>query len=438
MTDLTPQETSQTTAPAGEDPKEFNVIIAGGGVSGLLLAHRLCHTDPQVKVLIVERESRCGGRLASLDGEQRGHGFNAVTPRLYEFWNQSLKQDPEGDDLPSLVNQRRTRSAILMGNKLSEVATAQLLSDKGARALGGLAAQRQWADVQSLFESEDSFDKPFADACKAPRKSPAIMVLETYSQSFGITNIWESSPGAIAERGASYSCEPYAGDWKEALAALTRKYESSGQITIETNARVINADHDGDEWHLKTAKGDFFASRLVVAQPPWIASQWLPKKLWPTQLLTVINKTKPVSMVTLSCPVAAGPSDELPGLIMVPSESVQAVVTKSEIVFQATIDYEMSLQAPDVVKAVKRLKRAHRKFLAALPEIKTGVERVALVPVGWAQSPNQLERKHLDRLKMDAIQDRHLAFCGDAYGQSLNGDDNLIESVLSASEAMST
>ena len=123
---------------------------------------------------------------------------------------------------------------------------------------------------------------------------------------------------------------------------------------------------------------------------------------------------------------------------MVPSESVQAVVTKSEIVFQATIDYEMSLQAPDVVKAVKRLKRAHRKFLAALPEIKTGVERVALVPVGWAQSPNQLERKHLDRLKMDAIQDRHLAFCGDAYGQSLNGDDNLIESVLSASEAMST
>jgi glycine/D-amino acid oxidase-like deaminating enzyme len=433
------QEVStQSTDSNTSEAKQYDVIIAGAGISGLLLAHRLCHANADLKVMILERDGRCGGRLGSLDGDHRGHGFNAVTPRLYEFWNQSLKQDPEGDDLPSLVHDRRSKSAILMGNKLSEVPTSQLLSDKGARALGGLAAQRQWPDIQNLFEAEDSFDKTFSDACKAPRKSPAIMVLETYSQSFGITNIWESSPGAIAERGASYSCEPYAGDWKKALSALTNKFEANGQIKIETSARIINADHDGDEWHLQTAKGDFFAERLVVAHPPWLASQWLPKKLWPTQLLTVVNKTKPVSMVTLSTPVVSEHAEELPGLVMIPSEGVQAIVSKNEIVFQATIDYEMSLQAPDVVKAVKRLKRAHRKFAAALPALKMGVERVALVPVGWAQTPNQLERKHLDRLKMDAIQDRHLAFCGDAYGQSLNGDDNLIESVISASEAMST
>jgi glycine/D-amino acid oxidase-like deaminating enzyme len=311
-----------------------------------------------------------------------------------------------------------------------------LCTEKGARALGGLAAQRQWGEVQKLFEAEDRFDKTFADVWKSPRKSPATMVLETYAQTFGITNIWESTPGAICERSNFYTSEPFTGDWSPALKALTKKFEASGQLTILTGARIINADHDGDAWHLKTAKGDFYGNKLVVAQAPWLAAQWLPKKLWPTQLLTVVNKTKPVSLVTLSCPIQSGDTTSLSHIIMIPSESVQASVSPSEIVFQATIDYELSLQAPDVVKAVKRLKRAHRKLLAAVPELKTGVERVALVPVGWAQTPAAQERKHLDRLKIDAVQDRHLAFCGDAYGQSLNGDDNLIESVIAASEAV--
>lgn len=433
------QENTTETSPAtGRDVQSFDLIIAGAGIAGLLTAQRYCLANPEAKVLVVEKENRAGGRLGTLDGDDRGTGFNAITPRLYEFWNQAIKHDPEADDLPTLVTTRQTQAAVLMGNKFTTMDTKALCSDKGARALGGLAAQRQWGEVQKLFESEDRFDKTFADGWKAPRKSPATMVLETYAQAFGITNIWESTPGAIAERAGFYTSEPYTGDWASALKALTEKFEETGQLTVMTGARIINADHDGDEWHLKTGKGDFFADKLVVAQAPWLASQWLPKKLWPTQLLSVVNKTKPVSLVTLSCPVESGNTSELAQIIMIPSESVQASVSPKEIVFQATIDYELSLQAPDVVKAVKRLKRAHRKFLAASPEIKTGIERVALVPVGWAQTPSALERKHLDRLKIDAVQDRHLAFCGDAYGQSLNGDDNLIESVVAASEAIST
>ncbi len=434
MSDSTPEIASTEPAPA--EAPSFDVIIAGAGISGLLTAHRYCVANPEGKVLILEKDSRVGGRIGTIEGDSRGTGFNAVTPRLYEFWNQAIKHDPEADDLPSMVSDKQSRTAVLMGNKFSEVDTKLLYSDKGARALGGLAAQRQWPEVTKLFESENKFDKTFAEVWKAPRKSPATMVLETYAQAFGITNIWESTPGAIAERGSFYVSEPYTGDWSPALHALIKKYTDSGQITLLTSARIFDADHDGDEWHVKTAQGHFFGERLVVAQAPWTASQWLPKKLWPTPLLSVINKTKPVSLVILSCPVEAGDTKDLAQMIVIPAESVQATVSPKEIVFQATIDYELSLQAPDVVKAVKRLKRAHRKLLAAAPEIKTGIERLALVPVAWAQSPNMMERKHLDRLKMDSVQDRHLAFCGDAYGQSLNGDDNLIESVVSASEAI--
>ena len=429
---------STDIASQNTDVPRYDVIIAGAGISGLLVAHRYCHNNPDRKVLILEKDSRAGGRLGTLNGDSRGHGFNSITPRLYEFWNQAIKHDPEADDLPTMVHGKQSRTAVLMGNKFSEVETKNLYSDKGARALGGLAAQRQWNEIVKIFDAEDKFDKTFADAWKAPRKSPATMVLETYAQAFGITNIWETTPGAIAERGSFYTSEPFTGDWTPAFEALTQKFKDAGQITFHTEARVINADHDGDEWHVQTAQGHFFGDRLVIAQAPWIAAQWLPKKLWPTQLLTVVNKTKPVSMVTMSYPVTAGDTSALAQIIMIPAESVQATVSAKEIVFQATIDYEMSLQAPDVVKAVKRLKRAHKKLLTAAPEIQTGIERLSLVPVGWAQSQSMLERKHLDRLKMDTVQDRHLAFCGDAYGQSLNGDDNLIESVISASEAISS
>jgi glycine/D-amino acid oxidase-like deaminating enzyme len=434
------EQTNQTSEsnPTNEaNASHFDVIIAGAGISGLLVAHRYCNENPDGKVLIIEKESRAGGRLGTIDGDSRGSGFNAITPRLYEFWNQAIKHDPEADDLPTIISGKQSKTAVLMGNKFSEVDTKNLCSDKGAKALGGLAAQRQWNEVQKLFDAEDRFDKPFSEVWKSPRKSPATMVLETYAQAFGITNIWEASPGAIAERSSFYTSEPYTGDWSPALKALTQKLEDSGQLSIRTNARIFNADHDNNEWHVQTAQGHFFGERLIVAQAPWIASQWLPKKLWPTQLLTVVSKTKPVSLVTLSCPVLSGSTTELAQFIIIPSESVQATISPKEIVFQATIDYELSLQAPDVVKAVKRLKRALKKLLTAAPEIKTGIERVALVPVGWAQTPSIMERKHLDRLKIDAVQDRHLAFCGDAYGKSLNGDDNLIESVISASEAIS-
>jgi glycine/D-amino acid oxidase-like deaminating enzyme len=437
MTDNTEINTTQET-----DQTHYDVIIAGAGISGLLVAHRYCLANPNGKVLILEKDSRAGGRLGTVSTDEaadiRGQGFNAITPRLYEFWNQAIKHDPEADDLPSLVSGKQTKTAVLMGNKFSEVDTKNLYSEKGARILGGMAAQRQWKDVQALFDAEDKFDHTFADVWKAPRKSPATMVLETYAQAAGITNIWEASPGAISERSSFHTSEPYTGDWTLALEALTKTFEASGQLTLKTKARIINADHDGDEWHMKTSAGQFFGGRLVIAQAPWTAAQWLAKKLWPTQLLTVVNKTKPVSLVTLSCPVVSGDVAALAQVIFVPAEGVQASVSPKEIVFQATIDYELSLQAPDVVKAVKRLKRAHRKLLAAAPELKTGIERVALVPVGWAQTPTLLERKHLDRLDMNKIQDRHLAFCGDAYGQSLNGDDNLIESVISASEAINS
>jgi glycine/D-amino acid oxidase-like deaminating enzyme len=421
--------------------ENISVIVVGGGLAGLLTAHRLAASLPaNTKIALLEKESFLGGRLVTGGtSDQYGHGLQGISPRLYEFWNQALKSDPEANDLPALMNRRSTKAGVLAGSKVTEIPIEEIITEKGARALGGLAAARQWNEVTTLLTGEDRYTKAFADGWKSPRKSPATLVLETYAPSFGISDIWDSTPGAIFDRASCLSSRMHSGDWTKAIQALIEPLITKDRLVIHTNARVIDAEYSQQTgWVIDTAQGSFSAPRLIVAQPPWIASQWLPKGLWPASLAAIVSKTKPVSAVTLSCPIESGDTSSLPELIFIPAESCQAIIGEHEIVIQATIDYEMSLMAPDVVKAVKRLKRSLRKLLAAYPSLTAGVEHVALVPVGWAQSASVSERKLIDKLKMNAVQQPHLAFCGDAYGQSFDGDTNLVESVISSSEALTT
>ena len=128
---------------------------------------------------------------------------------------------------------------------------------------------------------------------------------------------------------------------------------------------------------------------------------------------------------------------EIPDVIIVPAEKVQIVRNgKDEICFQATIDYEMSLQAPAVVKAVKQLKRARKKLLALYPGLVTEGNHVALQPIAWAQSPLHADRRWIERVGKKTFNSKNLAFVGDAYGTTYDGDANLAKSVSTACDAV--
>jgi hypothetical protein len=284
-----------------------------------------------------------------------------------------------------------------------------------------------------------------------PRQSPATVVLGHYASLFGIPDLWSATPRAIAERAHFHTAKLHSGKWDEALEALLNGAISRGQITLETGARIVNAEREkiapseGDNqnscskelWTVDTSKGSFIGSSLLVAMPPWLSAPWLPKNYWPTALAAVISKTKPVSAVVLTEMLNEKSDEKLPDVILVPAEGVQAFVTnKTEITFQATIDYEVSHQAPEVVKAVKRLKRARRKLLVAYPGVCTEDDHIALVPVGWAQSPSSSETRHIERLGKQQLNKGYLAFCGDAYGASYDGDANIIKSVVAACETL--
>lgn len=442
----------------------YDAIIAGGGLSGLLAAARLALMHPEGRYLILEKEPVLGGRLRTTDPTNRlfGYGLNAVSERLFDYWSQTLKANPEGPDLASLTQKRQSRMGVLAGQKIAETEISSWFTPQGARTLGGLTAAKGWTEVEAICrqgavrtapsdddeatreddgdeakprsrgaeaKTADSKTQSFAHQWKSTRKVPAAVVLEHFANALGIPDVWSATATAVAERAAFHSGRLYCGPFDEAFAALLECPWFARAVTIMTSRRIVSAAREGALWHIQAEGATFTGSTLVVAQPPWQATAWLPKTLWPAHVLQVANKTKPVSVVVLSEKVL-DPAVHIPDVTVVPSEHVQIIRNSSdEICFQATIDYELSLQAPAVVKAVKALKRARKKLLLLHPGLVSETGHIALQPIAWAQSPSQSDRKWLERLSKKSASAKGLAFVGDAYGESYDGDANILASL---------
>lgn len=417
-------------------------IVVGGGLAGALAVNRLGRSNPQSTFILLEKESMLGGRIKSgATAETSGLGLGAISSRLYEYWNQSLKSDPEGLDLPSYQADRQAETGILIGNKVSCFSTDQISKPSGAKVLGGFAASKQWPDLLNALAPKDSESKrSLAEQWTAPRKSPAPIVLETFAGALGVTDIWDTTTDMISQRLESISDRPFFGDWNRAIDALLDPLIEANRCKVVYHAQVIHADFEEvNGWTVDTSVGEFHGDQVIVCHAPWTAAQWLPKQYWPSSFATIVSKTKPVSLVTLRAPIEAKAdttATPIPQIIFVPSEGCHCVIHSQEVVIQTCIDYEMSVVAPDVVKSVKRLKRALKKFRLAYPDLKLGTDKVALVPVGWAQPLSISERKIIEKVKFAQMQSQRLMFCGDGYGSSSDGDSNLIESIQNVLEVV--
>lgn len=446
-------------------PVIYDVIIAGGGASGILAAARIAAAHPGARILVLEREAVLGGRLRATEPAERrfGYGLNAVSGPLFDFWARTLAHDaPDAPELSALIPHRHQQAGVMQGAKIAATSIDQWNTPKGARLLGGMVAQKQWPDVEAILtpqagasaadddddeEAEaESDDAPVAAAAKShhfahywqlTRKAPAAIVLEQYGAAYGVFDVWGAEPAALAERARYHGSGLHAGDFAPAIAALTHGTHFQESVTVKCSARVVDASFANETWTV-VAEGDTYRGKaLVVAQPPWQAAMWLPRPLWPASLLQVASKTKPVSIVVLAETLTRAAPEDLPDVLVVPAEGVQIVRNgPSDIAFQATIDYELSLSAPAVVKAVRSLKRARKKLLALYPGLISEGNRIALVPVAWAQSPAHADKRWLNRLDKKAFNTPVLSFCGDAYGARYDGDSNLLRSLITACDAV--
>ncbi len=409
-----------------------DVIIAGAGLAGLMCLHRLSELHPEWRFIMVEREARIGGRTRpSLEGEGSWScGLQALSATLYDYLSSALPLAEE--QIPQIAPRRR--SGVLSAQKISEMPFASLTKIEMARALGGSAATKEWPQVEELLNTPldqlGEQDQTFAQAWKGDKKSAALVVLEPLAQLWGLPELGPCSLRTLVAQAQESKRGQWSGRQDLFFLKLIDELRESGRLRLETRAQIMAARYE-DLWTVASTRGAFSAPRLLVAQSPWEAILWLPKDLWPTAVLNLSAKTKPVSLVILSDIIPA-PCPELPETLLIPAEEVQVISDGRQLTYQATLPYELTVQAPAVVKAIKRLKRAKKKLAAVIPGVQTAeanLEHIALLPLGWAHSAYPAEQRWFAKIDPRTIQKAHLGYCGDAYGGHASTDLNLIASV---------
>jgi glycine/D-amino acid oxidase-like deaminating enzyme len=424
--------------------KPADVIIAGAGLAGLLTLCELSRRHPDWTFALVEREPWIGGRLR-LSSREHGSwscGLHAIGAELFDYV-QSVLQSSDAEILQAF--HPRAGFGVLAAQKITTAKGTSILAPDVAKAVGGTAATRDWAMLLELMEKEATTEQEHAQAFnqvwKGDKKSAALIVLEHLAHLWGVPELSPASAQVLAARALQSAKGQWTGPWDRLFEPLIVELRSQDRLTVHTRAQIMAARReampDGSEvWQLATTVGAFRGERLVVAQSPWEATPWLPKDVWPSKLLNIASKTKPVSLVILSQHRTDDKAD-LPQTLMIPAEEVQVQIDAQQICYQATLNFELTVQAPAVVKAVKRLKRARKKLETVMPELKTEGEHIALLPVAWAQTVAPAEQRWLEKMDGANVQRRHLGYCGDAYGAEADSDRNLIASVKAVCEAMS-
>ena len=419
---------------------EFDIIVAGAGLAGTLAANRLFQTLKGVKILVLEKDRNPGGRILSYStsDESWGYGLNFLSARLLEFISHTFSIEPDLDTHAQLYEKKLQYGSILAAGKFNDFLIENCFSAEGVKALGGTAAVKEWKKIEGLLENSDEIDKiSFAKAWKEGKKNPAATVLQHFSSFCGFADLWKISPKAIYERSKDFQSGLYSGPWNQVIEQLLSFPSMKETLRFEPSCRIIDATMNEDRWVVQTEKGCFKSKALLVAQSPWETLDWLDRSHIPLSVLQMALKTKPTSLVTLS--TKPKNIESVRDLVYIPSEEVMVLKSSDNVInFQTVIDYESTLNAPSVVKAVKRLKRARKKLEKFKPELLSEKEHIALVPVAWTQSAYLSERKYVHGLaNISNYQLEHLSFCGDSYGEHYCPDVNLLKSLTSACTSIS-
>jgi hypothetical protein len=404
-------------------------IIVGAGLSGLCSA---LQSSPGSYIL--EKQDQLGGKLSLGYHGAFSHGHFFIDSQRVQRLNQVLKDDPQSTDIWDYEPKKCETFGLLQANQLKECAYEDLFKKPGIKALGGLSAVKKLPALEAFIESYKNGtlkDQNFAMAIDLSKKDGLYLVLEEYLSAFGVCELATTSSIYVAKM--MCEGEKYSFDWPRLFGDLEKRF-SENKIQLELDAQVIGARYLDNQWTLTSKKGQFKGDRLIVAQSVWECIEWLPRNEWPPSYLHLATKTKPVSCVSLAFRIEDKNWDsvkELSELIFVPAEKAHVFISPSqEVCIRTALDFEVSMQAPSVVKAIRRLKRT-RKRLEQLNEGFSGTpERISLVPVYWDEPVSMFERRFLRELKNSQ---EHIEFAGIVKSTEATQTDLVIEEPIEQS-----
>ena len=433
--------------------RPYDCIVAGGGIAGCLFATRLAQLRPQWRILLLEQANVLGGRMRSFSGPDvqgyglnsyvHGYGLNLVSSPLFNFILELYKQTLNPQQFPEWLDHNKSiEIACLSGSELSTLegpssrsSSQGLYSEEAAKIFGGTAVKRQWPDfiakIEEAAKDPERADKSLAKSCAYGKKDPLIQVLEIITALDACLDPLHCSARSISNlMSMHFASITLANNLSPLLLDLV---SACSNVETKLDRRIFQADFQDELWSLKTQEEVYSSPWLVVAQPPWEAARWLNKEMMPDVLNILVSKVQPTSLVSLSCPIDS--KLETPDVTFILAEKTQAIRTHpEEIVFRKAIPFEASLQAPEVVKTLKALKRSQKKFLGVYNIDEGHSGHLALLPYAWPHSYSVQDEKWQEKLTTKEFQTSRLSFIGDSYGAHLNGDENLIKSLLQALE----
>lgn len=413
-----------------EDHAIFDMTIVGGGLAGILLASRL-ESSFSGSILLLEAHNSFGGRSRLVDWEKKewSPAPGILSQKLSQFIGHLFLSKSSSTEAPEF---EPARFGLFAQNKMTSFSS---LSDKDCvliKTLGGLAAKKQWLNRWGkIFQSEDeeSQKTPLAKLLHLNQKDALASLLKLFSFSLGLSSWLHTSPRALKERAEYQSSLGHSTFMKDLAGSLCVGSAEASSLSLAPGEKVLLARKEEDLWCLKTTKRKIKTRRLVVAQSPWEALTWMDRKDLPQEVLKMALRSKPTSLVLLTKKLVE-PFEDLPDQTLVSSESVVVYKSQDSLCFTYALDYESSMSAPEVTKAIKALRRSAIKLSKHFPELNLEEEAIALFPISWGQSAGAKDCDLVEKMTDYPFFRKDLLFCGESYGKSYRPDENIIQSVL--------
>ncbi len=283
----------------------YDVIIVGGGITGLAAAHRLATTARQLRVRLLERDHRLGGKIATerVDGfviEGGPDCFLAMKPAGKELCRQvGLKQALRGTDPTNRRSYIKRRAALnqlpagltgLVPSRIGPLLTTKTLSLAGRLRCGleYFVPRRQDGADETIAEfTTRRFGREAYEWLVEPLMAgihagdgeqlslaatfPQLRQIEHDSGSLLRTMLTRRPQRSTGAPGSAFLTPE--GGLIDIVEALTRTM-TDVEITTGTPVHAVTNSEDG--FHLNLANGTTIAApNVILATPAFVTGELL-------------------------------------------------------------------------------------------------------------------------------------------------------------------
>lgn len=271
--------------PDQKEEERVDVLVAGGGISGLAAAWELHRSAPGARVVVAEAGTRVGGAATTdhVDGFTIERGPNGVLSNVDHTLGLARELGLEGDIIAA--NPSARRRYLYVSSKLRPVPKALPAFD----LLGPLGLLRMAGEVLVPRRSEGAADESVTDFLarrfgrRAARLLSDIVVSGVSGGDPALTSLAalfpklaaaERDSGSLIRWGASRQKTP---GTKTALHSLRGGMQTlpdalAERLDVRTGCELRSLRRDGEDWLAETASGVMRARTVVLAVGSTIAA----------------------------------------------------------------------------------------------------------------------------------------------------------------------